>query len=400
MKICLITNLYPPYDRGGAEKIVYLVACELAKRGHEIIVITACPWRGIKSLKPVLTIENKVKVYRFYPLNIFFYTNDSKHNIFVRFVWHFLDLFNFHSAIVVKKILKKEKPEIVHCHGLHGLGFLIPLILRFSKKWIQTLHAVVFANPNTTALSLQPKYLQFATKIYAKIVRRLIGSPPLVISPSKFLLDYYLKQGFFKFSQKIILRNFAITNKISNFADQLPHKVIKFFYIGQIEEPKGVIFLLNAFKKLKAANCELHFIGTGSKLDQINKLAAKDLRIIVHGQVPHEEICIFLNEADFLIVPSLCLENSPTVIYEAFAAGVPVLGSRIGGISELIEEGKNGFTFEPGNEESLLFYLNYIIDNQGEIEIMRRAAFKAGKQFSLAAHVKKIIEIYSNLVKS
>jgi glycosyltransferase involved in cell wall biosynthesis len=66
---------------------------------------------------------------------------------------------------------------------------------------------------------------------------------------------------------------------------------------------------------------------------------------------------------DAVIVPSLCYENSPTIIYESFAVGTPVIASRIGGIPTLIVEGENGYTFEPGNEASFLHALRLIADH-------------------------------------
>ncbi|KKT27807.1 MAG: Glycosyltransferase, partial [Parcubacteria group bacterium GW2011_GWF1_43_9] len=69
MKILFLTNLYPPYVRGGAEYLGTQVVEELVRQGHQVAVVTSVPWRSVKKLKPELREEGGVQVYRFYPLN-------------------------------------------------------------------------------------------------------------------------------------------------------------------------------------------------------------------------------------------------------------------------------------------------------------------------------------------
>ena len=76
--------------------------------------------------------------------------------------------------------------------------------------------------------------------------------------------------------------------------------------------------------------------------------------LIAKGGDPFAAFESFFAKADITIVPSLCYENSPTVIFESFSYHTPVLASNIEGIAELIKEGENGLTFIAGNEASLL----------------------------------------------
>ena len=73
MKVCLINNLYPPYSRGGAEHVVFSTVQGLLARGDEVVVITTAPQAS------GLTEEAKLKIYRFQPRNVFFYTQARKH---------------------------------------------------------------------------------------------------------------------------------------------------------------------------------------------------------------------------------------------------------------------------------------------------------------------------------
>ena len=104
MKICLISNLYHPHNRGGAEQVVKNTAEGLKSRGEEVILITAQPYSGLSSLKAKVTEENGIKIYRFYPLNLFFYANLAKHNALTRLLWHFFDIYNWHSYFVIKNL--------------------------------------------------------------------------------------------------------------------------------------------------------------------------------------------------------------------------------------------------------------------------------------------------------
>ena len=80
------------------------------------------------------------------------------------------------------------------------------------------------------------------------------------------------------------------------------------------------------------------------------------------GPVPHDESRTLLSTLDVLVVPSIWEENNPLAILEAFAAGVPVVASRIGGIPEIVSHGTNGLLFEPGNVDDLARALGRFVD--------------------------------------
>ena len=91
--------------------------------------------------------------------------------------------------------------------------------------------------------------------------------------------------------------------------------------------------------------------------------AATDSRIAVRGPYDQSKISEIMAETDVVIVPSTWYENTPFVSLEAFEAGVPVIASDLGGMAELIDEGKNGFTFKAGDPADLARVLRRCIDN-------------------------------------
>ena len=352
MKVAVINNLYPPYHRGGAEVVAQNQASQLIDLGHDVFVITTKPL-----FKGELANHGKIKnIYRFYALNIFSFYNLNKFPLPLRAIWRVIDIFNFYSYFKIKKILKRQKPELVYTHNLTGLGYLIPkLIKKLKIKNIQVIHDVTLVRPSGLLLCGQEKENIFI-KIYSGFTRYLFNSPDEVNFPSQWLKNYYNQHNFFPQSKKQVIRNFNL--KIEKLKLD---KAKIFLFVGQIEEHKGILFLINIFNKLN--NYKLNIVGTGSKLKQAKKLAKNNSNIIFYGYQSAEK---FLNQADYTIVPSLCYENSPTIIFESLKANIPVIASDIGGIAELVKDGVNGYLFNPVDKNSLLKILKNTIINTDE----------------------------------
>lgn len=359
MRICIITGLYPPYGKGGAEAVAEVAAMEFKKSGHEVFVITARSFAGLSSLMPELAEENGIKIYRFFPLNIFFYGNIGKHNFWARLFWHIMDIWNIHAFLGVSKILKKIRPDVVLTHNIKGFGLILPSTLisvrrehDLAYKWIHTLHDVQLVAPS--GLLRPGEKNKWSHKIYSMLTRALFCLPDVVVSPSKWLLDFYSERGFFAKSEKRVIPNpVGIRNYELGIRDT---NTFYFFYLGQLEAHKGVLFLLGAWKRfnLKYQNTSLTIAGAGSLLSGVVRNASDIPSVNVMGEVSHSKIAELFTNHNATIVPSLVYENAPSVISESLSYGVPVLASRIGGIPEMVEEGINGWLFEPGNTESLI----------------------------------------------
>jgi len=349
MKIAVISNLFEPFERGGGEKVAKSLINELGK-SNEIIVIST----KAKGLKVELQEKRNQKIYRFCPLNIYYYLNDYKHNAFIRFIWHFFDQFNWHSLFVIRKIIKKENPDVVITHNLMGIGFLVPWAFR-KHKWIHVLHDVQLAVPSGLIIKGHEKDFVvsgFAVKLYARINKWLFRSPQKIVSPSKWLLDFHNEKGFFKNSIKLVLPN-PVSLKIKSEPKSEFEKPMKILFAGQIQEHKGIMFLVKALKQFEL-EYKLIIAGAGTKEIELKSIIHDDNRFRFVGKVDTNQIKDLLSFSDYLIVPSLCYENSPTVIYEAFSQGVPVIASDIGGIPELVKENETGVVFEAGNKQSLI----------------------------------------------
>lgn len=340
MKICIINNLYKPYNRGGAERIAELDADKFIKNGNEVFIITTKP----KYQCSIFDVQPLIQTYYLQSL----YYNLNKIPIFLRLFWHIWDMFDFINYWKIQKIIKKEKPDIVITHNLKGVSFLIPrLIKKLGIKHTHTLHDIQLLHPSGLMLYGQEnKINSFFAKKYSQICKYLFASPNTVTSPSKWLMEMHVIKGFFNKSKKetASYEKTSLNNRSTN-------KQNNFLYIGQIEEHKGILLLVNVFKKLN--NRKLTIVGDGSKLEEIKKDLPQN--IIILGKKNKHEIKELMQNSDYLIVPSICYENSPTVIHEARSIGLPIIASRIGGIPELVDD---KFLFEPGNEEDLIHIIS------------------------------------------
>ena len=392
MKVCIINNIYPPYARGGAEQVVERTVSGLLSAGHRVVLVTSTPDQ------PSIEKTANLTIYRIRPGNIFFYTEAHNHNWLSRLLWHGIDIFNWSVVKQIKKIILLESPEVIHTHNIMGLSFLLPHMIRTLQiRFIHTVHDVQLVEPSGMILKQFEHtwhYHGLPTRLYTALMKKLFGSPAVVISPSQFLREFYLTRGFFPQSLVEIVRN-PLTFDLAVPAKKNGDGPIKFLYVGQIESHKGVVELVQAFLGLdKKLAAELHIVGGGSELDKIKKLSQSDSRISVYGRVERPDLPGIYAGMDVTVVPSLCYENSPTVIFESFASGVPVLASNIEGIAELIRENENGLTFPAGNIAILTERLQWCFDHRTKLMAMRESTQNSIHGLSLSEYVARLEKIY------
>ncbi len=349
MKTCYINNLYPPYAVGGAEQVVLARAKAALARGEQVVVITSGPKESFSSKEPVKTLEEGSTVYRYWVPNLCWYRDLGKHNFLFRMMWHKIDVWNWKSTKIVQKILEAEKPDAVETHNLMGLGYGIPrLIQRLGIKHIQYLHDVQLVEPSGVLAWNHERDSVFQT-MYGWIVKWKIGKPAIVISPSQFLEKFYKDRKFFESSEwKLEIA------KLGNYEIRQTTRKDKFLFVGTLVKHKGLEVLLEAWRGLPSdADVILTIVGDGELREQVEQFAKEDQRVKYLGRLEKEALERVYREHDFLIFPSICLENRPTVIVEALRYGLRVIASDTGGVSELIEDRINGWLIEPGNADLL-----------------------------------------------
>lgn len=397
MRICFISNLYPPNVLGGAEIVVEKMALEMLRRGHESIIITTSP----DEEEHILTRDN-TPIYQLNTTKLYPTYKQTEASGIKKPFWHVFDLWNKSTLNAVKDILVKEDIDIVHINNFKGLSLScfkagkevgIPVVYMSHDFSLICPRANLIRGNNTLCDSRN-----FICNKYVNVQRRLLDdNVDLLISPSQFMIDKFRENDFFINTTSI---------KIPLGVEYTSHKTIKTYdtiditYIGTLGKHKGVDTLIKAFKDISNDKIRLHIIGKGYDEEEFKELAGDDSRITFHGFVDNNKIQEYYEMTNILVIPSICYDNSPLVVYESFSTGTPVIGSNIGGIPELVEEGHNGFLFESGNCLSLKEKLVKVINDKELLTNLEDNAFNSLPENSMEIMVNKIIEQYHKVVES
>jgi glycosyltransferase involved in cell wall biosynthesis len=153
--------------------------------------------------------------------------------------------------------------------------------------------------------------------------------------------------------------------------DKRPTKLpILVGYLGRLDRIKGVHDLVRAVASLPS-NVPLCAEIRGGVRSEAERRVLNELKILVAGDpritfapfVPHAQTAHILAEYDVLCCPSMCLEGGPTVAIESYAVGTPVIGTRIGGLAEMVTDGVNGRLVPPGDWKALAIVLSEMASN-------------------------------------
>jgi glycosyltransferase involved in cell wall biosynthesis len=170
-----------------------------------------------------------------------------------------------------------------------------------------------------------------------------------------------------------------------------------FLYFGRISREKGVQTL---FESASKAGISLKIVGTGPIAEQLMDRHSENVEFL--GFKSGEELWSLVRTASFIIVPSEWYENNPLTIIEAYSFGKPVIGSRIGGIPEIIEDNKTGYLFNPGNEselEEVLKRADSLPDTEYQVMSINARAL-AEKLFHPDTHYKELVRIYKDVIQN
>ncbi len=212
-----------------------------------------------------------------------------------------------------------------------------------------------------------------------------------VIAPTEFLKNAYVANGL------------RVPIHVSRFGVDLPRSVklrrgangpVRFGFIGQIASHKGVDVLVEAFCRLPRGSAELHVFGPTDQapgyMDNLRKVAEKR-EVLFRGVFPKDAMANVLSEMDFIVIPSQWHENSPLILLCALASHTPVIVSDVAGLTEFVEEGKNGYRFQRGNVDELERVLRRILD---EPSLLQKMSVTTDYPRTTRMMVQDVVEIY------
>lgn len=402
MKVLIANNYY--YLRGGSER-VFFQHCKLMRdNGHQIIPF---------SVKDERNEPNNFVKYFAPPMSF-----DVEQSFLNKFKTAARIIYSRNNRKLVSMIIQDFSPDVAHMHNIYGRispsvlpelnsrGIPIFLTLHDYKLICPTyllyrdgavcekckggkfynciLHR---CNKNSTALSVvsaMESYIHILTNTWGRNVTRFI-SPSLFLK--KKLVDFGFKQDDITY-----IPNFLSLEKYEAQYENNGYLV----YVGRLSKEKGVSTLIKAFKQTKSM-CKLLVIGDGPLMEEL-KLSVESVakKIYFSGYLSGNKLKESIRDAVAVVMPSMCYENAPLSILESFGFGKPVIGSRIGGIPEMIDEGVNGYLFEPGNVDDLREKIELMLSmSDRQIREMGQAARqKVEREYNSELHYERLMEIY------
>lgn len=168
-----------------------------------------------------------------------------------------------------------------------------------------------------------------------------------------------------------------------------------------LSEKNGILNLVETGRKFPFL--KLKVAGMGELEQEVKFLIKKEKieNVTLYGFVKEEPLKELIANSLFTLYPALCYHNCPMGILESFALGKPVIGSNIGSIPELIEDGKTGLLFEPGNVEDLTKKILLLYQDKDLRERLGKNALRKAKEHhSLEEYYSSLVKIYESLLNS
>lgn len=393
MKILMVEDL--GFDIGGISSYLINAIKVLKKEGHAVKILSSDVNPEEKHF------DKKAYVYSDYKFRSF-----NKNRI-IRII---ISIFNPFSYLKTKQVLKEFKPDIVHLNNF--LNIASPSILCCLKNipTILTIHDYSILCPTGfRMLPLKVCNLSYGKncikcigikgyyyeKIKRKISGRLFKNIDLFITPSMKLKKDLIKIGIFN------IRNIYTGIKLLKYSKLMEGNSL--LYVGRLSKEKGIKYLLKAMiditKKIPTAH--LNITGNGPEKENLEELIKQlklEKNVSFIGQIPHKEIEWYYRISNIIIVPSICEEVFPLVGIEAMSVGRPVIGSRIGGIPEWLDDGKTGFLVDPGNSAQIAEKVIQLFSSRKLMEKMGENGRKKAEQLDINNHMKEIEKVYQEVI--
>jgi glycosyltransferase involved in cell wall biosynthesis len=398
MHILMVNNLYPPIMAGGAELIVAYLSEGLVERGHRVTVVSTCG-PEVEPYAPEL--RNGVEVLRFFPRNVYWNFAREGQPRTRRLLWHLRDAWNRDAGRRFRAIIDTARPDIVHSHVIDGFSATIwRRAQRAGLKVVHTAHDYHLLCPRAFLLT---RDWQICSRpgVFCRTYRTwhmsTTDSVDLFVSPSQFLLDRHVETGL-SVPATAVVRNGIPLPPLVERARNVGHP--RFLLMCRLTVEKGIRVVLDAMAQLpRELHVELKIAGRGPLESLVQQAAAADPRITFAGFVAGEAKQALLSDADYLLIPSLWYENAPVAVIEAAAYGLGLIGSRIGGIPELVSEGSSGLLFEPGDTAALAGIMQRLAGGDVQLKNFDAAARHIAERHTVTRMVDDYLDQYTEVLK-
>jgi glycosyltransferase involved in cell wall biosynthesis len=382
---------------------------ELTSHNHDVCVVTL--WNeGLSEFE----IDHGVEVYRIkgtlHRAKKYLYSHPGK-----LYAPPFPDP---ELSIKLLRIIKDKKPQIVHAHNwlLHSF---IPIKKMSGAKLVVTLHdynlecaiwSLFYENNICSGPSIS-KCIGCVRKHYGNfkgIVTLFFNW--LMGYFEKLAVDYFIPVSNavvkgnrlienslpFRIIPNFILDNVDVIRDVNNqYSLQLPDAGY-ILYVGAFTEIKGIRVLLSAYKEIRNAP-PLVIIGYEVKENQFLQ-ADLPRNVTILKNWPHDAIMGAWMQSSMAIIPSIWLDPCPAVAFEAMMMGNPVIASRLGGLTDIIDDGINGYLISPNDPIQLRQSIELLLMNERLRINMGQAAKIKAKDYMASKNAPLIEEVYKAIL--
>ncbi|MEO0137438.1 MAG: glycosyltransferase family 4 protein [candidate division WOR-3 bacterium] len=329
-------------------------------------------------------------------------------------------IYSFEAKRKIFQLLKRYKFDVVHLNNLHH--HITPAIIFEIKKQkipvVWTLHDYKLLCPNTHFLidkgdrlceacwpnkyframinrCKKGSFLASTVVTLEAYVHRYLKVKELAdrfITPSLFLKNKLLEYGF-KESKIEYIPHF-IPDAYFNLSYENENY---FLYIGKILRIKGLEVLVEAARL--NPQCKVFIAGDGDKEIKENILSKMPANVKYLGPQNREKVQELIAKSTAVILPSLCYENQPFCILEAFAKGKPVITSKLGGMIELVGNNERGLLVPPGDPKALAEAMEWILQNPSRTKKLGESAYEyVREKHTSKRYYNELMKIYEEVL--
>jgi glycosyltransferase involved in cell wall biosynthesis len=411
MKLLLINKFY--YLRGGTERYCFDVTALLQRHGHRVIPFSMTHERNRES-----------EYSRYFVDEISFERSANLQHPLASLGAATRAVYSRQARHRLEALIRKEKPDIAYLHNIHhqiSLSILpvlkehgIPIVWRLHDYSLFCPNSILYSRGAICEACAGGRYyhivlrgcrrgsraasLVAALGSYVDRRLRLSDLVDLFIAPSQFLRAKMIQHGLAA-GRLIVQPNFFEPPAPLRPGGREHGEGGDVLAFGRLSPEKGLKTLIQAVAQVP--ECRLKVVGDGPQRQELEALAGRTAgdRVEFTGYQPAGRLLETLRRAALVVLPSEWYENCPYTILEAFAAGKPVIASDIGGIPELVEDGRQGLLFEPGHAGMLADRMRALLDDPGRRELLgRNAGSRAEEAYGPGLHYTTFMEVCATLL--
>jgi glycosyltransferase involved in cell wall biosynthesis len=393
MRILKVIHGFPPDYMAGSEIYSYHLVKELINQNIETFVFTRVENEFHKQHQIYDEVFEGIPIQR---------VNKPKRDYLYKDKF-----FDDKLDVIFKKHVLKINPDVVHLGHLSHLStnlikvvneLKIPIVYTIHDFWLFCVkgqlinkQGEICSGPSIEKCNACSPYVVNEIEVEETMghMKNIINSIDVFVSPSHTLRDFFIRQGVEEEKIKYLKYGFNTTKIKYNKKIFNPNSKINFGFMGRVIPTKGIKVLVDTFNELPNEDLFIYG-GVGAQ-----KRFLETKNVTFKGGYDNNTINDVLNEIDVLIVPSTWYENAPLVIQEAFLAGIPVVTSDLGGMSELVNDQVNGFTFKVGSKIHLKEIVSKIASNPTILNDLKNSRSSV---VSIEQDANEIIKIYQQVI--